>query len=252
MKDFELEYEQKKNPARWGLTGSLCLGSTGLVQFIICSLISINYFPSDEKLSDYMFSELGRSTLEYSSLFNGSLIFFGLSLIPMLIYLLALDSRQSFTMRLATGLGIVSALGIALIGLAPVDRNYFGHLASVALWLFPMLYMVVPFFFSASRHPQVSFWFIATSLVMVVGMLAVLLGKHDSDYRLVQKMLVMCGCVWLVFIIWYIGQVGFREIAEWEPTSQERVDKESESYADDISRKKTTRHDHGRNWASRD
>jgi beta-lactamase regulating signal transducer with metallopeptidase domain len=159
----------------------------------------------------------------------------------MFVMLVAIDTKQSLGIRIATFFGIASALGVFLIGMSPVDRNYFGHMAAMALWLFPMLYMIVPFFFSASRSPYVSFWFVATSLAMILIMLIVLLSRQDGDYRLVQKMLASCGTVWLFFIIWYLGQSGFAAINDWEPSSRERIDRKSQEYYDSISKFKTSR-----------
>ncbi len=235
MNNEKNKFEETRQAWRIALGLVLGLAGVGVFQFIMVVPVCISRFPKNEEFSTFFLSELGRSTFATGWLFNGSLIFLGLSIIPAFASLLVIDSRQSISMRIAICFGISSAVGVVFLGLSPVDRHFIGHMFAMALWVFPMMYTIVPFFFSASRHPQVSFWFVGASLMMFVIMLTVLMIRQDSNFHLVQKMIATCGCVWLSFILWYIGLVGYQAIDFWRPSREEIVERESQSYLETIA-----------------
>ncbi|MBX3418121.1 MAG: hypothetical protein KF851_11000 [Pirellulaceae bacterium] len=230
------------NPLRYWLAGVLACSLLGVAQFAVVVIICSVYLPEKQIPEDgYFLSDLGRSVLPLAWLFNSSLIVLGLMLIPMFIMLIKVDARQSLTMRLATGFGILSCLGLICLGNSPVDRAYISHLFATAMWIFPMLYTVIAFYVSAARSAYVNVWFIGASLLMAVVMLVVFFRADATDLKVIQRMLVVSGVVWLGFMIWFLGLEGYGVIAEWEPTAHERVDRESQEYYQTLAVKKSAR-----------
>ncbi|MEQ1904429.1 MAG: DUF998 domain-containing protein [Pirellulaceae bacterium] len=230
-----------KNPLRYWLAGVLASAILGIVQFIIVAIVCVVKLPRKHIPEDgYFLSDLGRSVLPLSGLFNGSLITLGILLIPMFIMLVRVDSRQSFSLRVATLFGIVSSIGLVFLGCSPVDKAYVSHLLATAMWVFPMLYMVIAFYASATRSHYVNAKFIGASLIMAVVMLIVFFSAQATDLKLIQRMLVVCGSIWLGFIIWFLALEGYGVIAEWEPTAIEKVDHDSQLYYQTLAVKKSS------------
>lgn len=232
----------ERNPLRYWLWGALISGAVGAVQMGISLLVCMANYPASRIAEDegYFLSDLGRSILPLAWLFNGSLILMGCSLIPMFIMLIVVDTRESVSLRVAAAFGILSALGLIGLGFSPVDRAYIWHMLFMATWVFPMLYMVIAFFFSASRSHYMNVWFVGASFLMAVGMLIVFWQSSSTDLKLIQRMLVVCGGIWLIFILWYLGVSGYSAIVEWEPDAQERQDRESVAYVQTLRQKKST------------
>ena len=212
-----------KNPLRHWLAGVLASAILGIMQFIIVTIVCVVQLPRKHIPEDgYFLSDLGRSVLPLSGLFNGSLIGLGILLIPMFIMLVRVDTRQSFSLRVATLFGIVSSMGLVFLGCSPVDKAYVSHLLATAMWVFPMLYMVIAFYASATRSHYVNVWFIGASLIMAVAML------------------IVCGSIWMGFIIWFLALEGYGVIAEWEPTAIEKIDHDSQLYFQTLAVKKSS------------
>lgn len=229
------------NPLRYWLAGVLGCAFLGVAQFLISTLICIVNLPRKYVPEDgYFLSELGRSVVPLSWLFNTSLILLGILLIPLFLMLIRIDTRQSFSLRVATGFGILSSLGLVCLGCSPVDKAYIAHMLSTALWVFPMLYMVIAFYASATRSHYVNVWFVGASFLMAVIMLIVFFSAEATDLKLIQRMLIVCGAIWLVFIIWFTALEGYGAIADWEPTSLERVDRDSQRYYQTLAVKKSS------------
>jgi hypothetical membrane protein len=230
------------NPLRYWLKGVLASAILGVCQFVVVVVICTVNLPEKQIPSDgYFLSDLGRSVLSLAWLFNGSLILLGLMLIPMFVMLLRIDARQSLSLRIATGFGMTSCMGLICLGFSPVDRAYISHLLATAMWVFPMLYTVIAFYISAARSAYVNVWFIGASLLMAVAMLVVFFQAGATDLKVIQRMLVVSGGVWLGFMIWFLALEGYGVIAEWEPTAHERVDRESQEYYQTLAVKKSSR-----------
>ena len=203
----------------------------GVIQFLICTGISMSRYPDGYSFSANSLSDLGRNAYEHHAIFNGSLIILGLALTPLFIMMWVTDPRRSFSIRVTAVFGVISTLGLIGVGLSPVDRDFVMHFSSLALWLFPMLYMSISFFTAASRSPYVGIGFLAAGLIMVVVTIAVLLNTELSTLELLQKSVVVCGLVWLAFIIAFITQSGVFILTHWDHDDVERARLEQEYFS---------------------
>jgi hypothetical membrane protein len=209
----------------------LLLAVLGIGQFVFCTVICMANFPAGYSFSKNFLSDLGRASVNNSSWFNGSMIVLGLTLMPLFGMVTALDPRRSISAKVTTLLGVISALGIVGMGMTPIDRQFFGHHVALAAWLFPMLYMTVSFFYVVSRSPNVGVWFLSASLIMVIGMIAVLFNTRITTIELLQKTVVVCGLIWLIYVIAFICQSGISMIRNWEDSNHLREEKENEYFS---------------------
>ena len=217
-----------KQQFRLLLFGVLALACVGLLQFVCCTGIAMLRFPDGYSFTDNYLSELGFMGHPGHTLFNGSLVFLGVSLIPLYGLLWATDMQGSFSLRASAVLGLVSALGIIGYGSWTYDRQFILHHIALAMWMFPMLYMVVAFYFGAAQSPVVGIGFLATSLVMVVTMIAVLMSTQTTSAQLLQKMVVICGVVWLGFMVAFVYRAGQTILQTWIEDDGSRQKKEQQ------------------------
>ena len=98
-------------------------------------------------------SDLGRQSTSHHAVFNGSLIFLGISLIPSFGILWLINTNRMWSMKVTAVFGIISAFGLIGLGLTSVDREFVLHHVALAIWLFPMMYMTVTFFFCGLPKP---------------------------------------------------------------------------------------------------
>jgi hypothetical membrane protein len=200
----------------------------GILQFLACTTIAITLYPRIFSFSENYLSDLGRKSFDYHYLFNGSLILLGVSLIPLYGLLKATDPKRSVMMTVTSVFGVISASGLIGLGLTPIDRMFVLHHVALGIWLFPMLYMSVTFFVAASRSPYVGVGFLSASLIMVIVMIATLLRTEITSYVLMQKAIVGCGIVWLLYVILFMFQSGVAIIRDWESEVDQRALKETE------------------------
>lgn len=209
----------------------LGLASLGLLQFVICTAVAMARFPDGYSFTENYLSELGFVAYPGHSLFNGSLVFLGVSLMPLFGLLWATDVQGSYSLRASAVLGLVSALGIIGYGSWTYDRQFILHHIALALWLLPMLYMVVAFYFGAARSQVVGIGFLAASLVMVLVMIVVLTSTRTTSAQLLQKMVVICGIVWLAFMVAFVYQSGLAILQQWEEDDGSREKKEQQYWS---------------------
>ena len=239
--EYQLNFSHasKSGFKKW-LIISLGLAAFSVLQFLVASFVAMQHFPEGYSMTDNFVSDLGRSSHSYSDFFNFSLMFMGVGLIPMFLTLILVDPRESFSMKLATGFGIVSALGLIGMGMTPVDKFIVTHHIALAFWLFPMFYMLIVFYYSATHSRFIGIGFLFTSLVMVVVMLTVLMRANVSSYQVMQKLIVAFGLVWLVFIMAFIAQSSRSIIKVMKEPDYSREEAE-ESYFTQMYREKAAR-----------
>ncbi len=213
----------------------------GVLQFLACTTIAISLYPRSFSFSENYLSDLGRKSFDYHYLFNGSLILLGVSLIPLYGLLKATDPRRSVMMTVTSVFGVITACGLIGLGLTPIDRMFVLHHVALAMWLFPMLYMSVAFFVAASRSPYAGVGFLSASLIMVIVMIATLLRTEITSYVLMQKAIVVCGIVWLLYVVLFMLQSGVAIIRDWESEVDQRRLKETE-YCDALMKESRSKH----------
>ena len=220
-----------RNQFKMLLFGVIGIAILGIAQFVICTIIAMIRFPDGYSFFDNFLSELGMMGHAGHSVFNGSMIMLGVMLLPMFVLLQLVDPRENFSVRATSFFGILSALGAIGVGTWTFDRFLVMHSLCMAIWLLPMLYMVVTFFFAASTNPIIGVGFVGTSLVMVCGMIFVLMTTTSTSVQLLQKSVVICGLIWLSFIVAYIWQSGVVILNDWIEDDGSRERKEQSYYS---------------------
>ena len=74
--------------------------------------------------------------------------------------------------------------------------------------------------------------FLSAALLMVVIMIAVMLRTELSTLELLQKAVVVCGLVWLTFIIAFIIQSGVYVLKNWDHDDLEKEKLEQEYFTE--------------------
>ena len=239
--DSALNFSHSSKAAfRNWLIVTLGIAVLGVIQYLVANAVAMAHFPDGYSFSGNFLSDLGRSTHDYSDFYNFSLIFLGIGLLPLFVSLMLVDPRDSFSMKLAAGFGCLTAMGIVGLGLTPIDKFFILHHIALGVWLFPMFYMWIVFFYGASRSTYVGIGFLSVSLLTVVVMLAVLLRSDSTGYQVMQKMIVACGLVWLVYIISFIFQSGRVILKSMRVPDMSRVEAEDE-YFSEMYRQKAAR-----------
>ena len=226
LRSWDLQPSGSRNGFRVLYGFSVVAAILGVITFLVCTTIAIwNY--EGYSLSKKFLSDLGSQEFRLSYLFNYSLIGLGFSLIPMFVMIWITDPRNSFAAKLTAIFGTISAIGLIGLGSCPIDRHFFAHNAWLGVWLFPMFYMTVSFFYVAARSPLVGIGFVGASLVMVVAMIVYLLNVELSTYELLQKAVVVCGLIWLGYMIAFMIQSGWKVLQNWEIDDDSKARKEA-------------------------
>ncbi len=209
------------------LISVLTVAVIGVLQFLGCTWIAMANFPEGFSFSENFLSELGIQSLEYHTTYNGSLIFLGLSIIPSFVLLWLTNLKRLWSLMATSILGTISGAGLIGMGVFTVEREFILHYVSLAIWMFPMLYMTISFFFAVSRSEYVGIGFLSASLLMVIAMLVVLLRAQVTSHQLLHIFVVCCGLIWFGYVIAYIWQIGFFMLKNWDRvedhTSEENV-----------------------------
>ncbi len=213
---------------KWILIAVICLAVVGMLQFLVCTGIAMARFPEGYSFRDNFISELGIQGYPGHSLFNGSMIFLGVSLLPVFALLAMTDPNHSHSMKITSILGVISALGVIGTGIWTYDRHLVLHHLTVSIWLLPMTYMVISFFYAASHSPYVGVGFLSASLIMVVTMIYVLFTTESSTLQLIQKAVVICGLIWIGFMVAFLWQTGWAIYRNWVEDDGSRQRKEEQ------------------------
>lgn len=221
-----------KKAFRFWLVLSIGLATLGVAHFFLATAVAMTHFPDGYSMEGNFLSDLGRSSMPYSDWFNFSLIFLGLSVVPLYLTLIIVDPRDSFSMKLAAGFGILSGMGLVGLGMTPFDKFFALHHLALGVWLFPMFYTVIVFYYGAARSSYVGIGFIGLSLMMVVGMLIVLLRTEVTSFQLLQKMIAVCGLIWLLYIVLFIWQSGTVILRSMLDPDYSRAEAEDEYFSE--------------------
>lgn len=214
---------------------SLLIAALGVVQFLICVWFAMANYNSPFSLAENFLSELGRTTFKYGYMFNVAMVLLGLSQIPLFAILAELNPDDLVSMRFASWLGIISSCGIAGLGLTPENALYVLHHVALVIWLFPMLFCWVFFYFAASRSPYVGIGFLSLSLIVVVAMIVIMLCANMSGFELLQKVVIVCALIWLAFVFGFVCQAGY--VVTKNEVPSEDHEKNEAAYVDMMARK---------------
>jgi hypothetical membrane protein len=233
-----------KRAFKFWLSLSVALAIIGVLHFLGSTAVAMAHFPEGYSFEVNFLSDLGRSSMKYSDWYNFTLILLGVSLYPLFLTLILVDPRDSLSMKLAAGFGMLSATGLIGLGMTPIDKFFVLHYLALGVWLFPMFYTVITFYYGAARSSLAGVGFIALSLLMVVTMLIVLLRTEVSSFQILQKIIVVCGIVWLMYIVGFIYQSGRIILKSMKEPDLSRLEAE-DSYFSEMYRQKAAKERRG-------
>lgn len=191
------------------LVATLAIAALGVIQFLLCVWFGMVNYDAPFSLAENFLSELGRTTYNYGYVFNVAMMVLGLSQVPLFVMLAKFNPDDLVSMKIASWLGVVSSFGIVGLGLTPENRLYVLHHVALVIWLFPMLFCWVFFYFAASRSPYVGIGFLSLSLIVVVAMIGILLRANMSGFELLQKVVIVCALIWLAFVFGFVCLSGY-------------------------------------------
>ncbi|MCA9061420.1 MAG: DUF998 domain-containing protein [Planctomycetaceae bacterium] len=167
-------------------------GIAGIVQFAVCVAIARSRFPSNFVWSRNFLSELGKSSQPSAFLYNTSVFSLGICLI---VFFAVQKQVTSSVFRIC---GMTSAAGLAGLGLTPMDRLMDLHNLCLAIWLLPMLGVVLSQF-SNSSGALVTIRMIGILLLVFVVLYVFSAGTIVAPWT--QKLVVVAGICWLLMLI---------------------------------------------------
>lgn len=117
----------------------------GQCQFFILTLLAMYIYPGGYRFSEHFFSDLGVLTTVQgfdnsvsSSIFSVSIFLLASSQSLFWLKITSLLPNKKFNTGIMV-MGCVSCIGLALIGITPVDSVYFLHVLAVAVWIIPFI-----------------------------------------------------------------------------------------------------------------
>ena len=201
----------------WKKIGGI-IGVIGCVQFLIFSTIAMfNYSGGtswNKSAEGYTFwhnvmSDLGR-TVSYSgisntfssTIFNSSLIFFGISIIIIYLSIRSLVLTDKFIFFI-TIIGIISGIGIIGVGFTPDDILSDEHIIAVWIWILSLSTVLILIIISKIiNHSYDSIYYISFILLLAVSIHIGqgLLGMWSPIVASTQKIVVYLNISWYLLI----------------------------------------------------
>ena len=205
---MENKIQQTKKHYEIWIFGTIGAAVLGVLQFIVCVIVALNYYPEPFSLADNLITDLGKDANDYGMIFNISVIFMGVLLIPLFGMLPAIETRSSHSKYAVAISGIGSCLGLVLLGLLPNDIYFIEHVVALMLWAMPTVIAIMAFFYLVSNNPNMSTWFIATCLGVVIVTLILLFGSMSDNFKVLQRILLMYSLVWFAFLAFFAFNCG--------------------------------------------
>ena len=195
------------------------VGAIGLMQFLLFSTIAMFYYgggTSWNKLAEgYTFwhnvmSDLGR-TVSYSGLsntvsstiFNSSLIIFGISIIIIYLSLSKTFLPYKRIINYIKIIGIISGLGMIGVALTPDDILSDEHMLAVWIWILSLSTVLILFILSKVTHQIYDSIFYVSAILLVAVFVHIGQGLLDMWSPIVattQKIVVYLNVLWYLMI----------------------------------------------------
>jgi hypothetical membrane protein len=180
----------------------------GMLQFLVCLLLSVQLYGAGDAVKAYrlgsnFLSDLGRTAVLSGApnpsclLFNLSVIVLGVTLLAFFVFVPSGSDAGQAVVRVS---GMLSSLGLIGIGATPYDRWYVAHCCALALWLGPLLVVVIAYLItSALRETQsaATRWYARGVVLAVLGYC--LAGNHGG-YVVMQKITAGMATLWFLAI----------------------------------------------------
>lgn len=192
----------------------------GIVQFVVAANWAIQNYPGGYRFAEHFLSDLGRNrtihgveNADCAYVFSRSIVAMGISLMPFFSVMAETFPCGRAWLRYS---GVLSATGLVAIGLTPYDDYFLWHHVALALWIGPMLVMVVAFFLLARSEDAGSVWLSVGSIGVAIGSLGYILAGDHVGHVVLQKLLIC------VTIVWFLAMVFTVSLETVFPTSQRR------------------------------
>lgn len=207
------------------------IAGAGILQFAICVLLAISHYPGEYSLANNFLSDLGcgatafgNDNRESAAIFNRSILCLSVALVP---YFLVMPSSLPRMRHVLRALGVLSAAGLAGIGLTPYDRFQEAHIAALALWLGPLVVMVLMHLILAAldgRVTQALAWGSAALLVAVALYAEVAATTGHATF--LQKVVIVLAAAWFVALLGSVSVETVRSLS----SRQEIADRQARAY----------------------
>ena len=195
------------------------VGAIGLLQFLLFSTIAMFYYSggtSWNKLAEgYTFwhnvmSDLGR-TVSYSGLsntvsstiFNSSLIIFGISIIIIYLSLSKTFLPYKRIINYIKIIGIISGIGMIGVALTPDDILSDEHMLAVWIWILSLSTVLILFILSKVTHKIYDNIFYVSAILLFAVLIHIGQGLLDMWSPIVattQKIVVYLNVLWYLLI----------------------------------------------------
>lgn len=205
------------NRVKLAVTVVACAGVT---QFLVAAAVAIAHYPGGYSFCGDFLSDLGKSRatpwageLPCSALFNTSIIVLGASLIPFFAAVPSTLNAGALAGRLYATCGMVSAAGLIGIGLTPYDLFFIAHNVALALWIGPMLVLVVAYLATASHDGTTSRGLVACTVALAAAVSLYAAAGSRPGYVTMQKATVLLSMGWFLLIAWRVVRTAVECVA---------------------------------------
>ena len=176
----------------------------GIAQFVYALVHAVRAFPGGYQVTEHFLSDLGRTVTANgqdnavsAALFNHSVIWLGLLLIPFFAAMPSVLENGRFLVRVS---GVLSACGLIGIGLTPYDVHLAAHTIALGCWIAPMLVAVVAFFASAELSGKLRTALFLGTTAVVLSVCAFTLSESHRSHVVCQKILAVLAAIWLLLV----------------------------------------------------
>ncbi|MBX3433039.1 MAG: hypothetical protein KF847_06945 [Pirellulales bacterium] len=208
------------------------IAAAGIVQFVVAVSIAISHYPERYSLASNFLSDLGRGVTHAgadnrtaATVFNGAILCLGASLAP---FFVVMPASLAFGRGAMSVLGILTALGLAALGLTPYDRYEQAHYAALALWLGPLVLMVPLYLASQAATGAVTRASLGAGAGLVLAAVLYAAVGGTSGAMLVQKLVVAAAACWFACLVAGVSIETYRSVA----TRQQIADRQARRYLD--------------------
>lgn len=198
----------------------------GIVQFAAAVTLAMNV-SEDYAMTGQFLSDLGRAdNAEAAPIFNRGVVILGVLLIPFFLVMPRVLQRFRNLIRVA---GVVSACGLIGIGLTPYDQFFVAHQLCLAMWVAPMLLLMVTFFVAAVLDGFATRWLTIGTIVCLIAIFGYITAGSHQGHVVLQKAVAVLAIWWfaMVFLTVVVTTVGSitlrREIVERQAQSYLRM-----------------------------
>lgn len=195
----------------WSRSLPVLIVIIGLGQFAFGISKAVEYFPTRFSFQRQFLSELGQTRISASvsngtscSIFTATMVFLGLSLIPLF---LKINDKSGAPDPVSRTLGVASALSIIGIGVTPFDRVEGLHLLALGCWLLSLIGLASLRVIRTIEVGGAVPWtgFVSGSLILSIAGYVLSFGDR-STAPFAQKIAILAALFWALDLIWEVSK----------------------------------------------